>query len=81
VGVPVVIVSVLYMTFLLPRWLPDRNPRKAFENMREFTVEVAVDPNGPLVGLTVEQAGLRDLERLYLVEIGRDETVVTRSAF
>lgn len=77
VGVPVVIVSVLYMTFLLPRWLPDRNPRKAFENMREFTVEVAVDPNGPLVGLTVEQAGLRDLERLYLVEIGRDETVVT----
>lgn len=77
VGIPVVIVSVLYMTFLLPRWLPDRNPRKAFENMREFTVEVAVDPNGPLVGLTVEQAGLRDLERLYLVEIGRDETVVT----
>jgi di/tricarboxylate transporter len=45
--------------------------------MREFTVEVAVDPTGPLVGLTVEQAGLRELERLYLVEITRGKSLVT----
>jgi di/tricarboxylate transporter len=77
VGVPVVLVSVLFMMLILPRLLPDRSTRKPFANMREFTVEVAIDPNGPLVGLSVEQAGLRALERLYLVEILRGDTVVT----
>lgn len=77
VGLPVVLVSVAFMMLLLPRLLPDRSTKKPFANMREFTVEVAIDPNGPLVGQTVEQAGLRGLERLYLVEIVRGDTVVT----
>jgi len=77
VGLPVVLVSVIFMMLILPRLLPDRSTRKPFANMREFTVEVAIDPQGPLVGLTVEQAGLRGLERLYLVEIVRGDTVVT----
>jgi di/tricarboxylate transporter len=45
--------------------------------MREFTLEVAVSLNGPLVGKTVGEAGLRELERLYLVEIERGGSVVT----
>lgn len=77
IGIPVVIVSVIFMLLVLPRVLPDRSARKPFANMREFTVEVAVDPYGPLVGLSVEKAGLRDLERLYLVEISRGDSVVT----
>lgn len=77
IGLPVVVVAVVFMLLLLPRLVPDRSAKKPFANMREFTVEVAVDPNGPLVGLTVEQAGLRDLERLYLVEITRGNSVVT----
>ncbi len=77
VGLPVVVVSVIFMLLVLPRLLPDRSARRPFANMREFTVEVAVDPHGPLVGLTVEKAGLRALERLYLVEILRGDTVVT----
>lgn len=77
IGIPVVIVSVIFMLLVLPGVLPDRSTRKPFANMREFTVEVAVDPHGPLVGLTVEKAGLRDLERLYLVEISRGDSVVT----
>lgn len=77
VGIPVAIVGVLYILLVLPRLLPDRSEKRPFANMREFTVEVAVDRDGPLVGMTVEQAGLRDLSRLYLVEIIRGETVVT----
>jgi di/tricarboxylate transporter len=77
VSLPVVIVGLAFMLLVLPRLLPDRSEKRPFGNMREFTVEVAVDVNGPLVGLTVEQAGLRDLARLYLVEIIRGETVVT----
>jgi di/tricarboxylate transporter len=77
VGLVVAVIGSLFMIFVMPRLLPDRSTRQPFANMREFTVEVAVDPNGPLTGLSVEQAGLRNLERLYLVEIIRGKSVVT----
>ncbi|ALO47266.1 SLC13 family permease [Pseudohongiella spirulinae] len=77
IGLPVALVAITFMLLVLPRILPDRSARQPFANMREFTLEVAVDPQGPLVGMTVEQAGLRDLERLYLVEISRGDSVVT----
>lgn len=77
IGLPVAAIGVTFMLFFLPRLLPDRRERKPFENMREFTLEVAIDPHGPLVGLSVEKAGLRNLERLYLVEIDRRDSIVT----
>lgn len=77
IGIPVVLVAAIFMILVMPRLLPDRSSVKPFANVREFTVEVAIDPNGPLVGLTVESAGLRELERLYLVEISRGETVLS----
>lgn len=76
-GLPVAIIGLLYMLFVLPKLLPDRREKKPFQNTREFTLEVAVDPNGPLVGLSVEQAGLRNLQRVYLVEIDRGASIVT----
>lgn len=77
VGLPVAVIGILYMVFVLPKLLPDRREKKPFQNMREFTLEVAVDPNGPLVGLSVEKAGLRNLQRVYLVEIDRGDNIVT----
>lgn len=77
VGIPVAIAGLLFMWLLFPRWLPDRSEKKAFGNLREFTLEVSVAPNGPLVGKTVAEAGLRRLRRLYLVEIERQGTIIT----
>lgn len=77
VGLPVAIVGVVFMLLTFPRLLPDRKDSTPFANLREFTLEVAVAPNGPLVGKTVEQAGLRHLRRVYLVEIERDGNIVT----
>ena len=77
VGLPVAIIGVVFLMLVVPRLLPDRREQKPFGNMREFTLEVAIDPHGPLVGLSVEQAGLRNLERVYLVEIDRRESIVT----
>lgn len=77
VGLPVAIIGVVFMLLAVPRLLPDRRENKPFGNMREFTLEVAIDPHGPLVGLSVEQAGLRNLERVYLVEIDRRDSIVT----
>jgi di/tricarboxylate transporter len=77
VGVPVAVVGVLAMLVLIPWLLPDRSEKRPFENMREFTLEVAVAPDGPLVGLSIEAAGLRNLRRVYLVEIDRRGHILT----
>lgn len=77
IGLPVAIIGVLYMIWFFPRQLPDHKEETIFGNMREFTLEVAIAHQGPLVGKTVQQAGLRNLERVYLVEIERDGHIVT----
>lgn len=76
VGLPVAVIGVAVMLLVMPRFLPDREDQHKFGSMREFTLEVAVATDGPLVGKTVGEAGLRELERLYLVEIERDGSVV-----
>ena len=80
VGLPVAVAGGLFIVFFLPRILPDRRSPTASESLREFTVEVAVDAGGPLVGKTIEQAGLRNLRTLFLVEIGRQGTVLSAVA-
>ena len=77
VGLPVAVIGLAVMLLVLPRFLPDRKDLQKFGSMREFTLEVAVAFDGPLVGKSVGEAGLRELDRLYLVEIERDGSVVT----
>lgn len=77
VGIPVALVGIAFIWIFFPRWLPDRSDKQAFGNLREFTLEVTVADNGPLVGKTVAQAGLRRLESVFLVEIERQGTIVT----
>ncbi len=77
VGFPVAATGLLFMWLFFPKWLPNRDQDKALSNLREFTLEVSVAPNGALVGKTVEEAGLRNLKRVYLIEIDRDGTVIT----
>ncbi|MDH3279672.1 MAG: SLC13 family permease, partial [Gammaproteobacteria bacterium] len=76
VGVPVAAVGCLYM-LLTYRWLlPDRKPPlNLSDDARQYTVEMIVEPGSDLAGKTVEQAGLRSLPGLYLIEIDRDEEV------
>lgn len=76
VGLPVAIIGFLFMIWVFPRLLPDRREENMFGNFKEFTLEVAIASDGPLVGQTVAQAGLRDLKRIYLVEIERAGAIV-----
>ncbi|GEK47280.1 SLC13 family permease [Bisbaumannia pacifica] len=77
-GVPVAIVGLAYLLLVGRHLLPARRgAAEAFENPREFTIEMAVDPTGPLVDKTVEEAGLRHLQELFLVEIEREGNVVS----
>lgn len=76
VAVPVAVVGLVFILVFFPRWLPDRREKTLFGNLREFTLEVAVARDGPLVGKTVVEAGLRNLKRIYLVEIERAGAIV-----
>jgi di/tricarboxylate transporter len=72
--------AVLGMGVLLlgGRWLlPTREPPIGYESdPRSYTVEMTVAPDGPLPGKTIEDAGLRHLPGVYLMEIERDgETI------
>lgn len=73
IGIPIAILGVLFLV-LFNRWLlPDRRPAmEQFGDTREYSVEMMVDPAGPIAGKTIEQAGLRHLRDTYLAEIDRD---------
>jgi di/tricarboxylate transporter len=77
VGVPCAIAGIVYI-LVLSRWLlPDRIPPVSLESdPREYTVEMQVEPGSPLVGKSIEDAGLRQLVGMYLMEIERDGEVI-----
>ncbi len=73
VGVPLAIIGGIYVVFAA-RWiLPDRKPAVSMDDdPRAYTVEMQVPRDSPLVGNSIENAGLRHLPGLYLAEIDRD---------
>ena len=73
VGIPTTLVGLAYLLLVGQRLLPKRrDTREAFtEDAREYLVELAVDGASPLVGQTVQEAGLRQLPGLFLAEIRR----------
>jgi di/tricarboxylate transporter len=62
VGLPAALLGMAYLLFF-GRWLlPDRRPvMDELDDPRRYTVEMLVQPGSPLVGKTVEGAGLRHL--------------------
>jgi di/tricarboxylate transporter len=77
IGLPVALAGLCFMWLFFPRWLPERSDESMFSSLREFTLEVTVAANGPLVGKSVAKAGLRHLQRIYLVDIIRDGHVIS----
>lgn len=78
IGVPCVIV-VLSFVVGFSRWLlPHREGgQERFEDARQYIVEMEVEPDSPLVGKSIEQAGLRHLPGMFLVEIDREGHLIT----
>ena len=77
VGLPTAVVGFFFI-LLSSRWLlPERKSAiSKLENPREYSVEMLVDEAGPLIGKSIEEAGLRHLEQLYLVEIEREGRLI-----
>ena len=72
VGLPCALLGTAF-TIATNRWLlPARHPMVAARlDPREYAVEMLVAPTSPIVGRTIEEAGLRQLPGAYLAEIER----------
>ncbi len=71
-GVPTAAAVVLTITFGQKWLLPNRNIQTyQFSQPREYVIEMQISEDSPLIGRSIEQAGLRNLPGSYLVEINR----------
>ncbi len=78
-GVIVTVIGWIYLYFYGYNVLPS-NPNKLEtlrENLKEYIVETEVFANSRLIGKTVKNAGLRNLQDIFLVEIIRDEKIIS----
>ena len=77
VGMPCALVGIAYMA-IASRWLlPVREATfRQTDDPRAYTVEMRVAPNGPVVGKTIEEAGLRHLTDMYLAGIERNGEII-----
>lgn len=77
VGVPLTILGFVYMLVLGRKLLPDRQGAvEQLQNAREYSVEARVVPNGPLVGRTIAEVGLRGMKNAYVLEIQRGDRLI-----
>jgi len=77
-GLPLAIAGMLFMLTAGRRLLPDRKEllEQLSDSAREYLLDMLVRPECRLVGQTVEQAGLRRLPGLFLIEITRGGQVI-----
>ncbi len=73
VGIPMIVVGSLYLLFFGERLLPDKPDTLTQLSLgrREYMVEAKVVQKSPLIGKTIEEAGLRSQPGFHVVEIWR----------
>lgn len=78
IGIPCALIGITFV-IVTGRWLlPDRQASLSrFDDLRNYYTEMLVEPHGPLVGKTVEKAGLRHLPNTFLAEIERQEQIIS----
>lgn len=77
VGVPCAIAGFIYLSVFGRKLLPIRGSGfDTFKDPKEYTIEMIVDDEGPLIGKSIEEAGLRNLAGLFLVEVNRGAQII-----
>lgn len=79
VGIPITIIGLVYLFTVGNMLLPENNSfsKQVVKDSRNYIAEMIVEGCFPYVNQTVEQAKLRDLKGLYLIEIIRDQTRIS----
>lgn len=78
-GVMVTVTGWAYLYFIGYKLLPaNANELSALrENVKEYIVETEITSHSRIIGKSVKDAGLRKLQDVFLVEIIRDEVVIS----
>lgn len=77
VGLPCAIVGLLFVVAAQKWLLPERkSPLTDFGDAREYAVEMVLEPTSPMIGKSVEIAGLRHLPGAFLAGIERGATIL-----
>jgi di/tricarboxylate transporter len=80
-GVPLFVIGLVYLIVASRFLLKDRRPpMSTSDDPRQYSLEMVVDQGSPLVGRTIEAAGLRHLHGLFLMEIDRGGHVIAAVA-
>ena len=79
VGLPITIVTIAYLVLLGPILLPERREllEQVGEQRREYMVEMIIEDSFPFLNKRVQDAGLRQLPGLFLVEIARGDELIS----
>jgi di/tricarboxylate transporter len=79
IGIPCAVIGAVYILTIMPKLLPQRTGiiQQLGQQRPEYLVEIHVDDDCPLINKSIEEAGLRHLEGLFLIEIDRDNHVIT----
>lgn len=79
IGVALTLFGSLYLIVWGMNWLPEKKDLLGeFEqNAREYIVETTLTAESPWIGKNIEEAALRNLEGLFLIEINRKGKVIS----
>jgi di/tricarboxylate transporter len=79
VGVPFVVIGIAYMMFIGRHLLPSRRDliQKVEESPREYLADMQIQEACRLIGQGIEEAGLRHLPGLFLMDISRGDVVIS----
>ena len=79
VGLLIAAAGLAYLVLVAPSRLPAtlEPTEKLDDRTREYTAAMRVTEDSPLSGLTVEEANLRNLPGLFLVEVDRGDRLIT----
>ena len=74
-GLPMLVLGTLFLVLFSNRLLPNREDAMTnfSDQSREYLIEAEIRPRSEIIGKTVEQANLRNLPGLFLVEITRGD--------
>lgn len=79
IGIPTAIVGITFIVLISNRLLPERVPlSEVLTDAREYSVTMTVADGGPLVGKSLEAAGLLSLANLDLIQLERGDDVRAR---
>lgn len=79
IALPIAILGILYLLYIGSKLLPSRKDALSDfkEKTREYMVETQVPAGSSFIGKNIEEANLRNLRGLFLVEIVRKEETLS----